>query len=73
MQPRGDAGEEAGGPEGHPGQRGGVPQGAGRPAGGNDNKLLFLSLFHTLCFQSDRSVFFLASKSSHVHKSLLSL
>lgn len=34
MHSRGNAGEEAGGLEGHPGKRGGVSQGAGSPADG---------------------------------------
>lgn len=38
MQPRGDAGEEAGGPEGHPEERGGLSETAGRPADGKATK-----------------------------------
>lgn len=34
VQPRGDAGEEAGGPDGHPEERGGLSETAGRPADG---------------------------------------
>lgn len=38
MQPRGDAGEEAGGPERHPEERGGLPETAGCPAHGKATK-----------------------------------
>lgn len=34
VQPKGNAGEEAGGPERHPGERGGLSQRAGGPADG---------------------------------------
>lgn len=38
MQPGGNVGEEARGPERHPGERGGLPQRAGGPADGNIHK-----------------------------------
>lgn len=44
MQPRGDAGEEAGGPERHPEERGGVSETAGRPADGKATEAKSFSL-----------------------------
>lgn len=39
VHPRGDVGEEAGGPQRPPEERGGVPETAGRPADGNAAEL----------------------------------
>lgn len=51
MQPRGDAGEEADGPERHPEERGGLSETAGGPADGKPTKYKDISVIISLKFK----------------------